>query len=95
MNIMAPQVICKQSGEKLYVGMDFANWLDSGVTISDPVFTYDDSELTITEASVVGSIIKFFVDGGTDGKTYKIQVEVDTSAGEILQADGTLKVRDI
>jgi hypothetical protein len=93
----APQILTKQPGEKRKLSMDFSNWVSSSVTLTNAEVTSEllgggSSDLTITGVTISGKRVLFFVEGGTQAKSYIIQVEVTTNEGEILQGDGSLRV---
>lgn len=95
--LTAPQLLTKQPGETKKFSMDFTNWIDTTVTLSDPVITSEmiggsTSDLTISSTTVAGKLIVFLIAGGTNAKHYNIQVTVTTSDGEVLQGDGMLRV---
>lgn len=92
--LTSKDILCKQSGETIVVSMDFSNWIDTAVTLSNPSTSVDISGLTITGETVSGQTIQMTIAGGTNGATYRIQVLVETSDSQILIGDGILKVRD-
>lgn len=97
-----PEFLVKQPWEKRLYEMDFANLLTSG----DSLGTVDSvsqskrgrvagsSDLTIGAASVSGTKVQFTIEGGSSGEDYKITVRVNTTAGNRLEGDGWLFVRD-
>jgi hypothetical protein len=92
-------VVKKQPGETIQVSMEFTNWLDTGITISNPIVTStaygcDTSDLSITSVAVNGQFVDMLISGGTDRTRYRVQVQVNTSGGEVLQGDGILEVTD-
>lgn len=91
--ITSKTIIHKQPSETLNVSMDFSNWLSSGVTLSSPSVSESTGDITITNTTVSGQTVAFTIAGGTHGKTYRIEVAVDTSESESLLGDGLLKVR--
>jgi len=52
------------------------------------------SDLTITGETISGSKIEMFIEGGTSGLTYRIEITINTNASQILQGDGILFVSD-
>ena len=99
-NITANQRLCKQPAEKRKFSMDFSNLLASGesiTTISSVTSEEIDggaSDLTITGQTLNGSIVDMFIECGTSGKTYLVEVTVNTNGSQILQGDGILYVSD-
>ena len=57
------------------------------------------SDLTITSPSIIDgnatdSRVTLWIEDGTAGLKYRIEILVNTSGGQILQGDGLLKVTD-
>lgn len=57
------------------------------------------SDLTITLPTIVNGVgtssrIELWIEGGTAGIKYRIEILVTTSDGQILEGDGILKVTD-
>lgn len=84
-------IIEKRSTEKILVAMDFGAWLSTDETIStaDSVIA---SGLTIGSATISGSRVLFFVEGGETGSRYQVTVTITTSTGQIFVGEGPLKV---
>jgi len=95
MPITPLNTIFKQPSEKLSLGVNFANMVQTGETISSPVMTSEPSgELTTTIISSTGNIVYFWAEDGVHGTDYRIEIVADTSGGEILEADVVLRVRE-
>jgi len=100
-NVTSAQHLIKQPGEKRKIKFDFAAVLDTGEAISGtPIITSkklggDTSDLVISSVSVSGDEVHCFVESGTHAQRYRLEVTLDTDAGQILQADGILRVTDI
>lgn len=97
--LTASTVIKKQPSETLKVSMDFAAWLNTGVTLSSPIVTSSSygcptSDLVITSVFVVAQTVEMTISGGTDGNRYRVEVVVNTSEGEVLEGDGIMEVTD-
>jgi hypothetical protein len=99
-NITAKQRLCKQPAEKRKFSMDFAQLLaDSEVITSIASVTSEtinggSSDLTITGTTINGSKIEMFIEDGTSGQTYRVEITVNTNGSQILQGDGILYVSD-
>jgi len=99
-NITAKQRLCKQPAEKRKFSMDFAQLLaDSEVITSIASVTSEtinggSSDLTITGTTINGSKIEMFIEDGTSGQTYRVEITVNTNGSQILQGDGILFVSD-
>lgn len=90
-------LINKKPDEKILVGMAFANWLQSGETISSitsvSYSACDGAEaLTFSQQTIVGTNVNFFVESGSVGIRYKVIVTIVTSSGQTLIGDGPLNV---
>jgi len=96
----ASQLVYKQPAETLYVEVDFVNWIDTGVTLSNPVVTDiidggGASDLDISGETIVGDdAVGFYVADGTDATRYRLEVQVDTSDSQVLALDVIIKVTD-
>ena len=99
-NITAKQRLCKQPAEKRKFSMEFAQLLaDSEVITSIASVTSEtinggSSDLTITGTTINGSKIEMFIEDGTSGQTYRVEITVNTNGSQILQGDGILYVSD-
>lgn len=77
--------------------MDFSNWLDTGVTIlstsvSSEKVSGETSDLDITNSTISGKKIVFYVNGGSHAISYKITVSIGTSDDQTLIGDGMMRV---
>lgn len=99
-NITANQRLCKQPVEKRKFSMDFTALLGSselitGITsVTSEEINGGASDLTITGQTVVGSKVEMYIEGGTSGITYRVEVTITTNGSQILQGDGILYVSD-
>ena len=105
MGVTANQELCKQPAEKRKFSMEFSSLLGSGEIISiissitSETIDGGTSDLTITSPSIIDgnatdSRVTLWIESGTSGLKYRIEVLVNTSGGQILQGDGLLKVTD-
>ncbi len=93
----------KQPAEKLTIGVDFANDLASGETISSAVVSAidlsdgsDASAIVLTGLSGIStSVVSHTAKAGTDGKRYKITFRATTDAPHIFEADVIMTVREL
>jgi len=104
MGLTANQRLCKQPAETRKFTMDFAQTLSSSENIisiisinSEKVGGYD-SDLQIGSTGLVSATptdtVEMFIESGTLGSTYRIEVVVNTDASQILEGDGILYVTD-
>ncbi len=87
--------LTKQPAEYLDYDINFEEWLtedDSVAAASSSVSPTD--ELTIVDTLISGPIIKLWISGGTNGKTYKITVTATTALGRIKETEFRIRVRD-
>ena len=99
-NITAKQRLCKQPAEKRKLSMDFSQLLATSeilTSISSVTSEKIDgsaSDLTITGTTINGNKVEMFIEDGTTGNTYRVEVTVNTNGSQILQGDGILYVSD-
>ncbi len=94
----------KQPGEAIIYTMDFTDALKTGDTVSSvsaPVVT-DISATpdqvtvpTVSSVSTSSTGVSFKLSGGIDRQTYKATASVTTIAGEILEHEFKLRVREL
>lgn len=107
MSVTANEELCKQPIEKRKYTMEFGNLLNlsnseiisSIGSISSEIIDGSTTDLVVTDQSIIDGLgtdskVSFWIEEGTDGNSYRIEVTVTTSDGAILQGDGILKVRD-
>ena len=100
MSTSAPEHLIKAPSERRYYSMDFSNLMSSSEIISlIRLITSEKrggglSDLTISDSGIIGQTVGMWIESGTDYLTYRVEVEVQTSLGQILQGDGLLKVTD-
>jgi hypothetical protein len=103
-DVTATQRLLKQPSEKRKFSMDFSSVLATSETISSITSVTSEkldgttSDLTIPAAgesnTISGSSILMWVEGGTHGMSYRVEVKITTSAGQIVEGDGILRVTD-
>jgi hypothetical protein len=89
------EVINKQPSEKLKITFDFSDTLLENDSLTGTPTLTSDTGITVTSTAISGDTVTCFVSGGTTGSKYKIEVVVDTVAGEILEGDVQSKVQDL
>ena len=83
--------------------MDFTNILATGETISQISSVASETEggytsdLSITSTGLVAGSKKcdMFIESGTLGNTYRVEVLITTDASQILEGDGILFITDM
>jgi hypothetical protein len=104
MGLTANQRLCKQPTETRRFTMNFSSVLGSSENItsissidSEKVGGYV-SDLVIGATGLVSAspttTAEMYIEGGTLGSTYRIEVLVNTDASQILEGDGILYVTD-
>lgn len=93
---MSAQSLVKQPGENRLYDMDFSPLLAEGETLSSCTVASTPVGLTLSgSATVSGSTASQRISGGTSGTRYKLTFTAVTSAGNTVEADGILQVRDL
>ena len=88
----------KHPSEILDYSLDFDDWLATAETLSTCSVTVG-SGLTLTPSgkpapAISGTLVTWWVSGGTHGNSYPIEVTVTTSGGRTLVADASITVTD-
>tara|TARA_R100000808_G_C2155293_1_gene167386 strand:+ start:3538 stop:3849 length:312 start_codon:yes stop_codon:yes gene_type:complete len=102
MALTANQRLCKQPTETRKFEMDFTNILASSESIttissvgSEKVGGYaTDLIIGSTGLSSDSKTFEMYIEGGSLGSTYRIEVLVNTSASQVLEGDGILYITD-
>lgn len=94
-------VLVKQPGETLPYAIDFTNLIPTGESLSSVTSVTatpsGSGDLTLGSATISGTQVQFTIEGGIEGKMYRIEAVVATSGGlvpSILEGDGRLFVTD-
>lgn len=98
-----PQATQKQVAEAVIVQFDFSAAMALSETITSVAFVTSEnqnlvggsSNLTTGSNSAAGAIAQSLVSGGTDLEKYKLTCIVTTSAGQTLETEGFMWVRDV
>jgi hypothetical protein len=93
----------KQPAEEFTIGVDFADDLAGGETISSAAVSATDLSDGSDASAVVldgaygisGSTVSQKVKAGADGRRYKVTVQATTSAGNVFEADVVMTVREL
>lgn len=84
----------KDRDETVLYGIDFADRLDSGVTLTSVSWSHNPGGISHTSAGVSGTIASVRLTGGATGKGYHFEAEVTTSDGQILVERACFHIRD-
>jgi len=104
MGLTANQRLCKQPTETRKFQMDFSSVLGSSENIisivsinSEKVGGYT-SDLIIGATGLISATptgtVEMYIENGTLGSTYRIEILVNTDASQVLEGDGILYVTD-
>ena len=104
MALTANQRLCKQPTETRKFEMDFSSVLSTSENISSIVSINSEKVGGYTSDLVIGSTglvsatptgtVEMYIESGTLGSTYRIEVLVNTDASQVLEGDGILYVTD-
>lgn len=85
----------KQPSEVLDYDVDFSRWLPDTDTILGVVTELSvDGELVIDSVQIASPVVKVWVSGGVDRKTYKVTIKVATEEGRVKEEEFKVRVRD-
>ena len=88
----------KQPSDVDTVDVSFVDYLndraDTGLTATVIAITGDDNSLTSPAQSLMDGVMKVWLSGGTDGKTYKVTVRLTTTAGRIKEHDFNVRIKE-
>lgn len=90
----------KDPSEIVRLGIDFANLLDTGETISTATVTVrtaqgvDAAAMKSGAADISGTVVRQLITGGTAGMSYKVGFTITTSAGQTLIEGADLRVSE-
>lgn len=93
----------KQSIEKRKISVDFADSLDTGVSVSSAAASAinittgeaDNSVLSTTTASASGTTATVMIQAGDHGSKYKVCIVATMSDGQVLREDFVFSVIDL
>lgn len=90
------QTYTKQPLDQLDYDVNLTRWLPDGDTITDATASLDvDGELVVVSVQFVDGIVKVWLSGGVNGKTYIITVLVSTAGGRVKEVEFKLRVKEI
>ena len=87
--------VTKQPYEKFSYTVTYEEALTVGDNVQSAQVTVDDPGLVITNVGVYDPRVKFWVEGGTSGSTYKITLNVTTADGRAFQDELTFRIKEI
>tara|TARA_R110002167_G_scaffold350316_2_gene562524 strand:- start:250 stop:531 length:282 start_codon:yes stop_codon:yes gene_type:complete len=88
--------VTQQPSERLSYTVDYKDFLTGGDNILPTVTSaITPTGLVIDEVTVVDPLIKFFISSGSAGIKYKLELNVTTADGRILQDEIIFKIKEI
>ena len=89
----------KAEGERKRYRIDYSEWLDTGETLSDVVFTIPVNTtppLVVDDIAITpdGLGVQYYVSGGADGEQYEVLATATTSGAQIKVDDLLFTVRE-
>ena len=83
----------KDNDEVVRYGIDFADRLDSGVTLTAVTWSHTPAGITQTSPAVSGSVASVRISGGTTGKGFVFTAQVTTSDSQTLEESAVFHIR--
>lgn len=84
----------KQPADRLDYDIDYRDWLtDRNDTLASATVTAE-AGLTVSDFVLVEGVVKIYLQGGTDGTTYKVTCTATTTGGRIKQAEISVAVKE-
>lgn len=85
----------QQPAERLSYSVDYADALTDGDNVQSASVAVSPAGLTVNNVSVIDPRVRFWVNGGTSGVSYKLTLTVNTADGRIFQDEITFKIKEI
>jgi hypothetical protein len=85
-----------QPDESLDYDLDYTDWLTTGDNVSSATVAVTPAdELAATLVQINDPRVKVWLEGGTDGTTYKVSVTMTTADGRVKQDEFKIRVKEI
>ena len=84
----------KQPNEILDYDVDYSAWFVGRGDTATAISITTEPGIVLTGYSLVGTMAKVVLSGGTDGVKYKITVRLTTSSGIVREADFSVAVKE-
>lgn len=85
----------QQPGEKLSYTVEYEDVLTENDEVESAVVLASPSGLIISNVSIFPNRVRFWVNGGTDGLTYKVTLSVTTADGRVFEDELTFRIKDL
>jgi hypothetical protein len=99
--IAAPQHLHKTPYEKRKYSMSFSSLMATAETINSISSVSQEylggstsTDLTLTSEVISGQTVEVWIEGGEDRRRYHIVFKIVTSAGQKLEGEGTLIIKE-
>ncbi len=87
--------VTQQPSERLSYTVDYKDFLTDGDNVSSVTSAITPTGLVIDEVTVADPLIKFFISSGSAGIKYKLELNVTTADGRVLQDEIIFKIKEI
>lgn len=84
----------KQPADVLDYDVEYSDFMGGIDALSSKTVTATPTGINVDSSSIVGTRVKVWLSGGTNGVTYKITVTATTSDGRVKQDEFKVKVKD-
>ena len=84
----------KQPADVLDYDVDYAEFLNGTDTLASKTVTATPTGINVDSSTIVGTRVKVWLSGGTNGVTYKVTVTATTGDGRVKQDEFKVKVKD-
>jgi len=88
--------VTQQPNERKWYSIDYREALDDGDAITAVLgTTVTPSGLAVSPTLPDEFRVRLFLQGGVDGTTYKITVQVETAGGEVFEDELVCRVKEV
>lgn len=85
----------KRPNDELDYDVDFSKWLtDSDTLTTVTAVVTPTGELVVESVAIVDQVVKVWLKGGEDLKSYSVLVTVATSGGRVKEVEFKVRVKD-
>ena len=84
----------KQPADRQDYDIDFTDYLAALADEGESVVTTAEPGITLLAYNLNNGVVKVWLEGGTDGQTYKVTVTLTSKGGRVKQAEIKIKVKE-
>ena len=84
----------KQPADRQDYDIDFTDYLAALSDEGESVAVVAEPGITVTAYSLNTGVVKVWLEGGTDGQTYKVTVTLTSKGGRVKQAEIKIRVKE-